>query len=271
MPKVVCRNNIDADGGTLSSPQGGMSGMDWANLLIESPQFAERCPWSEFDDRAWEQLLSFRPEFAARCDFSKLSALTCRVLFARHRELAPNCAPGTPSEQQDIAWDYAKFPLWVGEGVSCAMEGDSFCDIMRLWCQREKIVQKAFVSLSRFIADQKRNSSGVDEKVWSDIEKGHPLLLSIEVVPARLDSPEQLREEVVCTLRLRGDDEVDADCRTCESRMKCTYRNPLLGEYQIMYDRHGRACRDEFSFADKDDGFRNGCPDKADAFELVGA
>ena len=145
------------------------------------------------------------------------------------------------------------------------MEGDSFCDIMRLWCQREKIVQKAFVSLSRFIADQKRNSSEVDEKVWSDIEKGHPLLLSIEVVPARLDSPEQLREEVVCTLRLRGDDEVDADCRTCESRMKCTYRNPLLGEYQIMYDRHGRACRDEFSFADKDDGFRNGCPDKADA------
>ena len=280
MSKVVCRKNVDAAGSILSSPRDGMNGMDWANLLIESPQFAERCPWNELNDRAWEQLLSFRPEFAAKCDFSKLSELTCRILFTRHHELFSNCRAGTLSGQNDFSWDLLEpFSSWAGnddhgkaldKGVSCSRDGDSFYDILRLWCQREKIVQKTFVSLSRFIADQKRNASGENEAAWTAIERGHPLLFASQVILGDQSSSGQLREEVICSLRVRGEVEVDTDCRTCESRMKCTYRTSLLGEYHIWYDKDGKACRDKFTLVDEDD-FRNGCPEKADTVEWVGA
>lgn len=65
----------------------------WANLLINRPEFAEHARWSKLDQWAWARLLSHRPEFAEHCNWSKIvrqhlwdSLIAKQPQFAVHRK-----------------------------------------------------------------------------------------------------------------------------------------------------------------------------------------
>ena len=71
-----------------------MSGGDWASLLGSQPSFADRCDWSKLDGVDWAFLLGSQPQFADRCDWSKLDGedwdrlLQKQPRFAKKRDLA---------------------------------------------------------------------------------------------------------------------------------------------------------------------------------------
>ncbi len=69
-----------------------MDGMDWAMLLVHSPQMADECDWSKLDGDAWAELLAMRPEFAERCDkWEAFSGEDWVRLLSRRPEFADRC------------------------------------------------------------------------------------------------------------------------------------------------------------------------------------
>ena len=40
-----------------------LNGVQWAHLLCEHPEFADKCDWSKLNSEDWELLLSEQPQF----------------------------------------------------------------------------------------------------------------------------------------------------------------------------------------------------------------
>ena len=53
-----------------------MDEQDWANLLSEKPQFADKCNWDSLKGIGWCRLLATQPQFADKCDWTKLDSDT---------------------------------------------------------------------------------------------------------------------------------------------------------------------------------------------------
>ncbi len=43
-----------------------LDGDDWAKLLRNQPQFADKCDWLKLSDKNWDDLLESQPQFADR-------------------------------------------------------------------------------------------------------------------------------------------------------------------------------------------------------------
>lgn len=58
-----------------------LSGEDWAELLSNQPQFADKCPWEKLEGFDWAELLSAQPQFADQCPQEKLDDLAWTILL----------------------------------------------------------------------------------------------------------------------------------------------------------------------------------------------
>ena len=48
------------------------NGLDWYYLIINQPQFADKCNWDKLDQDNWTELLLKNPEYADKCDWKKI-------------------------------------------------------------------------------------------------------------------------------------------------------------------------------------------------------
>jgi hypothetical protein len=67
------------------------NGTDWAGLLCDQPQFADKCDWSKLDAHNWCSLLCSQPQFADKCDWSKLDAHNWCSLLCSQPQFAKHC------------------------------------------------------------------------------------------------------------------------------------------------------------------------------------
>jgi hypothetical protein len=49
-----------------------LDGDDWRSLLMEQPQFADKCDWEKLDSGGWASLLQKQPQFDDKCDWEKI-------------------------------------------------------------------------------------------------------------------------------------------------------------------------------------------------------
>lgn len=45
-----------------------LDGMEWCELIITNPEYAEKCNWESLDSADWGYLLAHKPQFAERCN-----------------------------------------------------------------------------------------------------------------------------------------------------------------------------------------------------------
>ena len=82
-----------------------LTGVQWAHLLCEHPEFADKCHWSKLNSEDWELLLSEQPQFAEHCvewfyllprfahicRWETFSGWKWAMLLVRYPELADKC------------------------------------------------------------------------------------------------------------------------------------------------------------------------------------
>ena len=68
-----------------------MSGGDWASLLGTQPQFADKCDWSKLDGDAWKKLLEKQRQFANKRDLATLDGSELANLLEKRPQLAEKC------------------------------------------------------------------------------------------------------------------------------------------------------------------------------------
>ena len=66
-------------------------GVDWANLLSTQPQFADKCNWSKLRGCDWANLLSAQPQFADKCNWSKLKGCDWVNLLSSQPQFSEYC------------------------------------------------------------------------------------------------------------------------------------------------------------------------------------
>ena len=64
---------------------------NWAWMLTEQPQLAERCPWEKMDSRNFGVLILQQPQFLDRCPLEKLDSWAWAGLLANQPELSDRC------------------------------------------------------------------------------------------------------------------------------------------------------------------------------------
>lgn len=74
-----------------------LDGGNWVNLLIAQPKLSSYCTWSKLNDwddlvpRNWEKLLVERPEFIDKCDISRLGTRNWSAILKKQPQLADKC------------------------------------------------------------------------------------------------------------------------------------------------------------------------------------
>ncbi|MBP5544029.1 MAG: hypothetical protein ILM98_08135 [Kiritimatiellae bacterium] len=67
---------------------GETEGEAWSELLVEKPEFADRCPWETLDGGDWSKLLRARPQFSDKCDWEKLDGKDWSLLLKKRPQFA---------------------------------------------------------------------------------------------------------------------------------------------------------------------------------------
>lgn len=66
-------------------------GFDWWCIVDDMPQFATKCQWEKLDGDEWYYLLQNHPEFADKCDWNKIDGISLCFLMQKHPQLARYC------------------------------------------------------------------------------------------------------------------------------------------------------------------------------------
>lgn len=110
----------------------------WASLLVENPEFADRCNWGKLDDWDWSHLLCKRPDFADRCVWEKLGGCAWASLLAEHPKFSDKCA----WDKLD-GWHWCELLTRRPEFADkCAWDKLNGCDWSRLLIERPEFVER---------------------------------------------------------------------------------------------------------------------------------
>ena len=73
-----------------------MQAFHWSRLLVEQPQFADKCnEWEEFKDDQWRNLLAKQPQFVDKCTYS---SIVVNVLI-KHPQFTKHCNTSNITEK----------------------------------------------------------------------------------------------------------------------------------------------------------------------------
>ncbi len=72
-------------------PWDTLSGREWADLLVEHSQFADRCPWDKLDGSDWARLLRGRTQFADQCPWDRMNGSDWADLLREQTQFADQC------------------------------------------------------------------------------------------------------------------------------------------------------------------------------------
>ena len=100
-----------------------LDGGNWSQLLIEQPQFADKCnKWDEFDSDDWRVLLSEQPQFADKCDWKKLKGDDWQKLLEAQPQFAAKYE--FYFEDKWILKDQILFLQQVGDSIVVYCKGE---------------------------------------------------------------------------------------------------------------------------------------------------
>ncbi|MBP5542774.1 MAG: hypothetical protein ILM98_01755 [Kiritimatiellae bacterium] len=86
MPKIRKKQTMD------NLDLENMDGSEWVDLLLEHPEFAEKCDWTKLDGEDWVTLLEDCPQFADKCDkWDDISEFSWPWLLAEQPQFADKC------------------------------------------------------------------------------------------------------------------------------------------------------------------------------------
>ena len=132
--------------------------LSWSLLLIEQPQFADKCnKWDEFTGITWSELLSQQPQFADKCDEGFLWCLNVYQwvdLLAKQPQFADRCSE----------WIYFDAYQWR----SLLAEQPQFVDK----CTKSSVVVNVLIKHPQFI--EYCNTSFITEKGKAKLLAKHP-------------------------------------------------------------------------------------------------
>lgn len=80
MAMIIPATRLMAQLSAQPSSVNKFTGRDWVTLLIDKPEFADKCDWRKLNGSDWARLLVVRPMFLDRCDWRKLNDVDWNML-----------------------------------------------------------------------------------------------------------------------------------------------------------------------------------------------
>ena len=106
-----------------------LDGGSWSQLLIEQPQFADKCnKWDEFESEDWRVLLSEQPQFADKCNkWNELDSFEWSWLLSKQPQFADKCDSWDEFESDDALFLLLNQPQFIDE---CNLYGDEWSTLL---------------------------------------------------------------------------------------------------------------------------------------------
>ena len=109
-----------------------LSAGNWAELIGNQPQFADKCDaWDQFNGGCWALLLRMQPQLADRCDWAKLEDWNWSALLSEQPQFADKCGIWEKMSPHSIGLLLAAQPQFADQFDFTRLNGECWTRILR--------------------------------------------------------------------------------------------------------------------------------------------
>lgn len=180
--------------------------IEWRDLLMEYPQFADKCDkWELFDDIDWANLLRCQPQFSDRCNvWVNFSTFIWCYLLVEQPCFADKCNKWNEFSNSELTLLLKYQPLLADKCAWCKINGDDWVDLLKKqpqfankcekWNEFNRDDWNVLLSKQPQFADKCDKWNEFNEVDWSWLLSYHPQFTY------RCDKLDDFNEEEWCDL-----------------------------------------------------------------------